>query len=237
MLTGAGVSAESGLGTFRGADGLWNRVNVEDYATPEAFHRRPAEVWRWYAERWRRMQAAAPNAGHQALVRWEGLFPSYLLVTQNIDGLHQRAGSRAVVELHGTLRRARCVSCGASVEMHIALTLPGEPPRCSGGEACGGFLRPDVVWFGEMLPAGAMERAVESAEAGDVFLVAGTSGTVFPAAGLIEVARRAGALVIEVNPEETAMSGLAHLRFAEPAGAALPRLTEEILEWRNRSRG
>jgi NAD-dependent deacetylase len=225
------VSQESGLGTFRGPGGLWEEFRPEELATPAAFRRAPGTVWRWYAERWRWMAAAAPNPAHRALVRWAQVFPSFTLVTQNIDSLHQRAGSADVVELHGTLAVARCGDCEARLEMDAALALAGEPPRC----ACGGLLRPDVVWFGELLPAAAMERAVSAARRCDLFLAVGTSATVFPAAGLIEFAHGAGACVVEINPEETAFSRLAHLRLAFPAGAVLPALTEAFAACRSRS--
>jgi NAD-dependent deacetylase len=230
VLTGAGVSQESGLGTFRGPGGLWEEFRPEELATPSAFRRAPETVWRWYAERWRWMAAAQPNPAHRALVRWRELFASFTLVTQNIDRLHQRAGSPEVLELHGTLALARCSDCQRRVEMDAALALPGEPPRCP----CGGLYRPDVVWFGELLPQEAMERATSACRRCDLFLAVGTSATVFPAAGLIEVARDAGACVVEVNPEETAVSRLAHLRLAAAAGAALPALTEAIAAWRSR---
>ena len=229
VLTGAGVSQESGLGTFRGPGGLWEEFRPEDLATPSAFRRAPATVWRWYAERWRWMAAASPNPAHRALVRWPELFPSFTLVTQNIDRLHQRAGSAEVLELHGTLAIARCSECGGRREMDAALELPGEPPRCE----CGGPLRPDVVWFGELLPPEPMERAVSACRRCDLFLAVGTSATVFPAAGLIEVAHDAGACVVEVNPEETAFSRLAQLRLAAAAGAVLPALTEAFAACRS----
>ncbi len=233
VLTGAGISAESGLGTFRGAGGLWEKVRIEDFATPEAFARRPTEVWRWYAERWRGMRAAEPNPGHRAIVRLQALFPSVLVMTQNIDGLHQRAGTKNVLELHGGLRCARCASCSRRMPMDDALAIATDPPPC----ACGGIYRPDVVWFGELLPEGALERAAAAAAACGVFLTVGTSGTVMPAAGLIGVAAQAGAVVIEVNPEPSAMSGFAHINLDEAAGIALPWLVEKIEQWRNRSRG
>jgi NAD-dependent deacetylase len=229
VLTGAGVSQESGLGTFRGPGGLWEEFRPEELATPSAFRRAPGTVWRWYAERWRGMAAAAPNPAHHALVRWPDLFPSFTLVTQNIDRLHQRAGSQEVLELHGTLALARCGACGRRLEMDDALALPGEPPVC----ACGGPYRPDVVWFGEVLPAEPMARAHSAARRCDLFVAVGTSATVFPAAGLIDVAYGAGAAIVEVNPEETAFSHRAHLRLTAPAGAALPALTEALAACRS----
>jgi NAD-dependent deacetylase len=228
VLSGAGVSRESGLDTFRGAGGLWEDQRPEELATPEAFYRAPGRVWRWYAWRYARAAAAAPNPAHLALVRWESLFPSFLLVTQNVDDLHQRAGSRRLVALHGTIAEAVCDACGRRLGMAAAVAAsPGEPPACGAG-ACAGRFRPAVVWFGESLPAAALARAAEAAARCDVMVSVGTSSLVYPAAGLIETALRRGARVIEVNPEPTPFSPLVHLRLAAPAGEALPVLTEAI---------
>jgi len=224
-FTGAGVSKESGLDTFRDADGVWQKVRPEDMATPQAFRRDPARVWRWYAERFTRAAGVAPNPAHVALARWERLFPSFTLVTQNVDGLHQRAGSSAPLELHGTLSWAKCDACGRRRPMAEAVAeSPEAPPACS----CRGLLRPAVVWFGEVLPAETMERASEAAAWCEVFVSIGTSATVYPAAGLIDLALQNGATLVEVNPEPTPFSRLAALRLAAPAGEALPWLTEEI---------
>ncbi|HEX2163005.1 MAG TPA: NAD-dependent deacylase [Thermoanaerobaculia bacterium] len=233
-FTGAGVSAESGLATFRGGgqDALWGRFRPEEVATPEAFRRHPERVWRWYGERFRQARAAEPNPAHRALARFSALFPFPLVVTQNVDGLHQRAGGGEVVELHGTLAAARCDACGETIEMETALARsPDRPPACR----CGGLFRPAVVWFGERLPEAAFERAVEEASRCDLFLVAGTSATVFPAAGLIDVAAAAGAAVIEINPEATAFSARADLSLRRTAGEALPALLAEMEEVRRRS--
>jgi NAD-dependent deacetylase len=228
VLSGAGVSRESGLDTFRGAGGLWEDQRPEELATPEAFYRAPGRVWRWYAWRYARAAAAAPNPAHLALVRWESLFPSFLLVTQNVDDLHQRAGSRRLVALHGTIAEAVCDTCGRRLGMAAAVAAsPGEPPACGAG-ACAGRFRPAVVWFGESLPAAALARAAEAVARCDVMVSVGTSSLVYPAAGLIETALRRGARVIEVNPEPTPFSPLVHLRLAAPAGEALPVLTEAI---------
>src|SRR6202035_2251589 len=224
-FTGAGVSKESGLDTFRDAGGVWQQVRPEEMATPEAFRRHPGRVWRWYAARYRRAAGGRPQPAHPAPARWGTLFPSFTLVTQNVDGLHQRAGSRETLELHGTIAWARCHSCGRRREMGEAVReAPGEPPAC----ACGGLFRPAVVWFGELLPEEVLARASEAAARADLFVSVGTSATVYPAAGLIELAHRAGACLIEVNPEPTPFSRLAALRLAAAAGEALPRLTEEI---------
>jgi NAD-dependent deacetylase len=229
VFTGAGISQESGLGTFRGADGLWEKFRPEELATPEAFARNPELVSRWYADRFAAMRAAQPNAGHLAIARWETLFPSLVVVTQNIDRLHQRAGSSQVLELHGTLWVWRCTRCGREAPADELLAAAVAPVRC----ACGGLFRPGVVWFGESLPAAVFsEAAQESAEA-DLFVVVGTSGTVWPAAGLVELAARAGAAIVEVNREATPMSPLASESLRGAAGEILPRLTEEWSAWRS----
>lgn len=232
VFSGAGVSRESGLDTFRGAGGLWERMRPEELATPGAFQRTPGKVWSWYAWRYRTASAAQPNPAHLAIARWETLFPSFLLVTQNVDGLHRRAGSRNLLEVHGTLTRARCNRCGRYRDMGEAVEAsPEEPPACE----CGGRFRPDVVWFGESLDSGVLGRASEASATCDLFVSVGTSSTVYPAAGLIELAYQAGACLIEVNPEPTPLSRLADLRLEAPAGEAMPRLTEEIERWRSSS--
>lgn len=229
VFSGAGVSRESGLDTFRGAGGLWERMRPEELATPEAFRADPGKVWRWYAWRYATAIGAQPNPAHLALTRWETLFPSFVLITQNVDGLHTRACSRSLLELHGTLLEAKCNRCGQRRDMGEAIQeSPEAPPLC----ACGGLFRPAVVWFGEMLDPGVLSRAQEEAASCDLFLSVGTSSTVYPAAGLIELAHRAGATVLEVNPEPTPFSRLVNLRIGAPAGEAVPRLTEEIEQCR-----
>ncbi len=219
-LTGAGVSAESGLATFRGPDGLWEGRDPAELATPEAFARDPLAVWRFYA--WRRSCAAsaAPNPAHLALAALEAIRgDEFQLVTQNVDGLHERAGSRRVVRLHGSLWRVRCTVEGT--EKDDLRPDPGPlPPRC----ACGALLRPAVVWFGELLPAAALARAEAAAREAHLVIVAGTSSLVYPAAALPRLARQSGAYVVEVNPEPTPLSPLSHERFEGPAGKILPRL-------------
>lgn len=219
VLTGAGVSAESGLRTFR-AGGLWEDHRVEDVATPEAFERDPGLVWRFYNARRAALFAARPNPGHFALARLEERLPgTFTLATQNVDGLHLAAGSENVLELHGSLARVRCSGC--TYRETTSAALP-ELPRC----ACGAPLRPDIVWFGEMLAEDVILEAQRAAGNADVFVVAGTSAVVFPAAGLISLARRAGAFVVEVNPEATDASHLAHATLRGAAGAMLPKLAE-----------
>jgi len=221
VLTGAGVSAESGLATFRGPDGLWEGRDPTELATPEAFRDDPLTVWRFYA--WRRSQAAAarPNPAHQALAALERVHDDFLLVTQNVDGLHERCGSRKMVRLHGSLWQLRCTGEGREFE-DLREHLGQLPPRC----ACGAPLRPAVVWFGEMLPAEALERAAAMARRAALMLVVGTSALVHPAAALPRVAAAAGARVVEINPERTPLSALADERLAGPAGRVLPRLLD-----------
>lgn len=222
VLTGAGISAESGVPTFRGAGGLWRQFRPEELATPEAFARDPRLVWEWYDWRRQKIAAAEPNAGHRALVRLERQAPRFALVTQNVDGLHERAGSRRVIRLHGDIWSVRCLGCGQS-RREERVPLPELPPHC----ACGGLLRPDVVWFGEALPAGAWAEAEQAVRASEVLLVVGTSAVVYPAASLIPLARTAGARVIEVNPEVTAFSSLVDSSLRGTAGEILPQLVPE----------
>ncbi|MBV8171943.1 MAG: NAD-dependent deacylase [Candidatus Eremiobacteraeota bacterium] len=221
-LSGAGMSVESGLPTFRsGSRALWRNHDPMTLATPDAFARDPVLVWEWYRERLRAHGSAQPNPGHLALAELERRIATFTLITQNVDGLHLRAGSRDVIELHGDVRTSRCIRCGERVETPLA----GEvPPRC----ACGGLLRPNVVWFGEALPAGAYERAYEAVAQSHVFIVAGTSAIVFPAAGLVEVARAAGAFVVEVNPDETPATSRCDVSVRAPSGEFLPLVVQHL---------
>jgi len=224
VLTGAGVSAESGVPTFRDAQtGLWSRFRPEELATVEAFEADPAMVWSWYE--WRRdlVQKASPNPGHLALARLESLVPCLTLVTQNVDGLHRRAGSRAPIEFHGNLFDNRCLAC-ARPAPEVPRPCPGLP-RC---RACGGLIRPGVVWFGEAIPAAALDRSFAAAEDCDVFLSVGTSSLVYPAAGLAERALDRGTVVVEVNPQPTELARHAAFALAAAAGAALPALCQAI---------
>ena len=220
VLTGAGVSAESGVPTFRDAlTGLWSRFNPEDLATPEAFERDPRFVWDWYESRREMLRRVEPNPGHFALAELARRVPRLTLVTQNVDGLHQRAGSRGVLEYHGNILRDRC-----TVERMVATRSEDSPnglPQCA---TCGGLLRPDVVWFGEAIPAGPMLAAAEAAADCDVFLSIGTSSLVYPAAGLAESALDAGATVIEVNPHATGLSQIAHLALPGASGVLLSQV-------------
>ncbi len=219
VLTGAGVSAESGVPTFRGEGGLWRRYRAEDLATPEAFARNPRLVWEWYD--WRRQLIARcrPNAAHEAIAHLERAVPEFLLITQNIDGLHRQAGSSRLVELHGNIWRTRCCDEGRIAE-NREVPLKSIPPRCG----CGALLRPDIVWFGEPLPLEALQQAVDFVEGCDVLLVAGTSAVVEPAASLPMMAKRQGAYVVEVNPEATPLSAAADTSIRGRAGEILPHL-------------
>lgn len=223
VLTGAGVSAASGLATFRGSGGLWRSHRAEDLATPDAYAKGPALVWAWYHERFVKAAAAAPNRAHTLLAELEARTDrangQFTLVTQNVDGLHGRAGSRNVVELHGNLTRSRCERCRALAP--LAPETP-PPPVCP---ACGSRMRPDVVWFGERLPEGALEAAAEAFSTAEVALVVGTSGVVEPAASLGHLALRGGAQVIEINPEPTPLSARVTLFLPLDAVAGLELLT------------
>ncbi|MFN2239308.1 MAG: NAD-dependent deacetylase [Thermoanaerobaculia bacterium] len=222
-LTGAGISAESGIPTFRGPGGLWENHRPEELATPGAFARDPLLVWRWYE--WRRdlVRRVSPNAAHEALARLERTLAGrgeLTLVTQNVDGLHRRAGSRSILELHGNLFRVRCPGEGTVEERMDPL---GElPPMCS----CGSMLRPDVVWFGEMLPPGILEAAMAAVRSADLLLVIGTSGVVHPAAGLVSLLEVGEA--IEINPDETPISELARFSIRGAATEVVPLIVEAI---------
>ncbi len=220
-LTGAGISAESGVPTFRGDGGLWKNFRAEELATPEAFHRDPLLVWEWYG--WRRQTIAplAPNPGHYALVAMERRFGEFMLVTQNVDGLHRAAGSVKLAELHGNIWFTRCTVEG-TVRENRAVPLALLPPRCS----CGALLRPHIVWFGEELDAGVLQSAVDACRAADVMIVAGTSSAVYPAAGLAGLAKEAGAFLIEINIEATPASGMMDVHLSGRSGELLPRLLE-----------
>jgi NAD-dependent deacetylase len=220
VLTGSGISAESGVPTFRDAQtGLWARYDPMDLATPEAFARDPRLVWEWYA--WRRglVEGAAPNSGHEALAQLERHVPEFVLITQNVDGLHRRAGSQRIIELHGNIMRSKC-------SLEAVILEPGEddrdvPPSCP---RCGASLRPDVVWFGEMLPQEALEEAFESAQNCDLFFSIGTSSLVQPAASLPFEALRSAVAVVEINLDETPLSRHAEYALRGRVGEVLPAL-------------
>ncbi len=219
VLTGAGVSAESGVPTFRGANGLWKQHRAEDLATPGAFARDPKLVWEWYD--WRRsvIAQAKPNAGHYALAEAETRARKFTLITQNVDGLHELAGSRNVLRLHGSIWILRCMECTREREDRRS-PLPDLPPRCE----CSGLLRPGVVWFGEPLPANIWKQAESAARAADLFLLIGTSALVYPAAGLAPLAKSSGARVVEINIAETGLSDAIDEFLQGPSGELLPQL-------------
>ena len=218
-LTGSGVSAESGVPTFRQAQtGLWANFDPQQLATPEAFARDPELVWNWYAWRRELVNRARPNPAHGALVEMERRLPSFTLVTQNVDGLHGRAGSENVLELHGNILRTRCSFEGEAVEPE---ETDAAPPPCPN---CGAPLRPDVVWFGEALPREALEAASDAARDCDLFLSVGTSSLVYPAAALPYEALQSGAMLVEINPDETPLTPHAAYSLRGPAGSMLPGL-------------
>jgi NAD-dependent deacetylase len=224
VLTGAGISAESGLATFRGAGGLWEGHRVEEVATPRAFAADPGLVWRFYNLRRANLATVKPNPGHFALAELEQrLGDGFTLVTQNVDGLHQAAGSRNVLEIHGTIRHVRCTGCG-KVEDRGHEPLP-DLPRC---DACGALLRPAVVWFEEMLPDQVWSKAQEAVERCQCLLVVGTSAVVYPAAGLIDSARSHHAKVIEINLTPTPATSSVDVALLGPSGSILPDLIKRL---------
>ncbi len=223
VLTGAGVSAESGVKTFRDPDGLWATLNPMELASMEGFMANPRAVLRWYRERWDLLRNLNPNPGHLAIAAMEKLFPVFTLITQNVDRLHQKAGSTNVVELHGNLVDNHCMDCRKPAKLPDDIP-EGELPRCP---YCSGLIRPSVVWFGEMLPDGAMEAAERAAFSCDVFFSVGTSAEVYPAASLPYTAKQAGAFVVEVNPNRTVLSTRADLHLQGPSGVMLPNLLEQ----------
>jgi len=221
VLTGSGISSESGLPTFRGAGGLWRTHRVEQLASPEGFERDPRLVWTWYNERRAAHHQAQPNAGHDALAQMQDLFGDFTLITQNVDSLHLRAGSRRVLELHGNLREARCTGCAARRSLEDGM------PMDAIDHACGGRFRPDIVWFGEPLPQDVWHAAMEASMRADVMLVVGTSGMVYPAAAL--ATEFCGeAFVVEINPEETALSHAVDVTLRGSAATVLPELLARL---------
>ena len=219
VLTGAGISAESGIPTFRGAGGLWRKYRAENLATPEAFARDPKLIWEWYD--WRRsvIALAEPNAGHRALAELERRAPRFTLVTQNVDGLHDRAGSRRLLKVHGDIWWLRCTACKREWQ-DLRPWLRTLPPVCE----CGMRGRPGVVWFGETPPEDVWNAALAAVRGAEVFLVVGTSAVVYPAAGLVQLARSAGAKVVEINVEETPVSAQVDVSWRASAAEALPQL-------------
>lgn len=228
VLTGAGISAESGVPTFRGTDGLWEGHRIEEVATPEAFQHNPKLVWRFYHQRRTNLQKVAPNPGHHALVELETTIfqpDHFTLITQNVDGLHREAGSRRLLELHGNIRRVRCTQCHDRLD--VGLAQLAELPSCA---KCRGLLRPDIVWFHESLPDDIWEEAALATAMCDVFMVVGTSAIVYPAAGLIHAAKRAGSKVIEINIARSDATDIADVCVLGASGAILPALVRRLRE-------
>jgi NAD-dependent deacetylase len=227
VLSGAGVSAESGVPTFRASDGLWEGHRIEDVATPMGFERDPELVWRFYNGRRANVAKVQPNPGHFALAKLEERYgDGFTLATQNVDGLHQTAGNKNVLEVHGSLRRTRCTNC--EVVEDRGLEPLGDRPLCP---HCGGFLRPAIVWFHEALPEDVWMKAMKAAEECDVLLVVGTSAVVYPAASIIPIAKRSkspGATVIECNLTRTEASNHADIGLYGPSGITLPKLVERL---------
>ena len=227
ILTGAGVSAASGIPTFRGPDGLWNKVRAETLATPEAFERDPRLVWEWYDWRRQVIRDARPNAAHEVLANWTRARPGVTLLTQNVDGLHERAGAERLLRLHGSIWRLRCwaqCAAGRADWLDETTPFPALPPRCP---HCGGLARPAVVWFGESLDHEVLEAA-DRATACDVFLAIGTSAVVYPAAGLLHRARQRGATTVEINTDTTGASGTVDIVLQGKAEEILAGIDEQV---------
>ncbi|GAB4197699.1 MAG: NAD-dependent deacylase [Wenzhouxiangellaceae bacterium] len=227
VLTGAGVSAESGVPTFRDAQtGLWEKFRPEELASPEAFERDPKMVWQWYAWRRELIEKVDPNPGHYALAEMERRLSRFLLITQNVDGLHQQAGSRKVIELHGNIRKTLCSRTHRTIDDAWLNANPGEPPPSPHHPQ--GHARPGVVWFGEALPADALQQAAQAITECDLMIVAGTSGLVEPAASLPRWAKDHGAVVVDINPERTSISALADFYLQGASGEWLPAAVKRM---------
>jgi len=223
VLTGAGVSAESGIPTFRGAGGIWEKYDFRKLATPQGFKEDPRLVWEWYQLRQVEINKAKPNAAHATIAEMESYFPRFSVLTQNIDGMHKRAGNKNVVELHGNIWRMRCVRDGLTI--HNETPVAEIPPMCQ----CGSILRPDVVWFGEQLSSEVVDEASRVANESEVMFVVGTSAVVYPAAALPAIAKNSGGLVIEINLEPTDITAYADASLFGPAGEMLPALWNSII--------
>jgi NAD-dependent deacetylase len=221
FFTGAGISAESGIPTFRGKDGIWNKLRPEELANFDAFMKNPGMVWEWYNHRKKIIHESKPNRAHTTIAEAQNYFNDVAVVTQNIDNLHRRSGSKNIFELHGNIERNYCINC--KKKYNEGLEFSSGVPKCD----CGGLIRPDVVWFGEYLPADQFNGGEKAAANCDVFFAVGTSAVVYPAAGLLNVAHSAGATIVEVNIEETALSHLANYSFYGKAGDILPQIFNE----------
>lgn len=222
FFTGAGISSESGIPTFRGKNGIWNKLKPEELANFNAFLKNPELVWEWYKHRKQIINEAKPNAGHLAIAESQNIFPEVTVITQNIDNLHRRAGSKIVFELHGNIERNYCIKCRKY--FNGELDFSKGIPKCS----CGGLIRPDVVWFGEYLPREQFNASEKAAENCDMFFIIGTSAVVYPAASLVFTAKQAGAFLIEVNIEETEISHYVDKSLLGLSGEVLPSLIKEI---------
>lgn len=226
VLIGAGASAESGIATFRDAlTGQWTKFDPQQLASPTGFQRDPGLVWRWYMERLETLQTTSPNPGHYALAKLARRVPRLTLITQNVDDLHERAGSKQPIHLHGNIASFRCHTCATPYKLRPEDRRAQMPPTCP---HCGGYIRPDVVWFEELLPADALDQAEVAARACDVLIVVGTSGIVFPAAQLPWAAQAAGAQLIDINPDETPYTTQAAVSLRGPSGIVLPVLVEAL---------
>jgi NAD-dependent deacetylase len=221
FFTGAGISSESGIPTFRGKDGIWNKLRPEELANFDAFMRNPEMVWEWYNHRKKIIHEAKPNAAHLAIAEMQNHFKNVTVVTQNIDNFHRRAGSSNIFELHGNIERNFCINC--KKYYNEELDFSAGVPKCD----CGGLIRPDVVWFGEYLPEDQFLGGEKAAINSDIFFVVGTSAVVYPAAGLVYTAKQSGSTIVEINIEETPLSSIANYSFFGKAGEILPRILEE----------
>jgi NAD-dependent deacetylase len=222
FFTGAGISAESGIPIFRGKDGIWNKLKPEELANFNAFLNNPDLVWEWYNHRKKIIHGAEPNNGHLAIAEFEKILPGVTVITQNIDNLHKRAGSKNVYELHGNIERNYCIKCHTFYNEDIGFN--NSAPRCK----CGGLIRPDVVWFGEYLPQDQFIASEKAAESCDVFFIIGTSAVVYPAASLIYIARDTGAHLVEINIESTEASAIMNDSLIGKAGDILSKILEEV---------
>lgn len=224
VFTGAGVSAESGVPTFRDKNGIWSKFNPVELANFEAFMRNPDLVTEWYSERRKIMNGVKPNPGHYAIAEMEKIFKDFCVITQNVDNLHIRAGNKKVYELHGNIERNYCIECGKASD--LSNFYPDKVPRCD----CGGFIRPDVVWFGEMLPEKQYQKAYNASLHCDVFITVGTSAIVYPAAGLPFIAKQSGAFVIEINTQKTEFTLKSSISLFGKSGEILPLILNEFIK-------
>jgi NAD-dependent protein deacetylase/lipoamidase len=227
FFTGAGISAESGIPIFRGKDGIWNKLKPEELANFNSFLKNPNMVWEWYNHRKQIVHNSRPNEAHISIVKMQEIFPSVIVVTQNIDNLHRRAGSKYIYELHGNIEKNYCIQCGKRYDYDFE--FEGKVPKCS----CGGLIRPDIVWFGEFLPEDQFNASEQASERCDIFFIVGTSAVVYPAASLIYTAKAAGAFLVEINIEETEISSIVNESCFGKAGEILPMIYDEIRKIRN----